>query len=284
MTKIYHLPILSTIDFGIFRSPGPGLGNLLFPISRAIIKAEETGGTFIMPTIRQIKFGPLIRREPDLRTYGSVFKHRKIQNWLYRTHSIFTRKIPENETHLSGLHTVTYSGLGRYFHDLTEHRSLLVNWLETHCRHSKMIPVSYDIAVHVRLGDFAAYDKDKPHESMQQPFDWYHLAVAKAAKLIGKNNPRIMIFTDAKEENVSDLIQAWSAELDTEKNALRSIQNLSHAKVIVASRSTFSMWGAFLGNCPTIWPEEFNSTPYWPNRPKLDFRIPHLAIDKHKES
>ena len=50
----YHLPLLSSPDVGLFRAPGPGLGNLLFPIARAVVGRETLGGRVVIPTMRQI--------------------------------------------------------------------------------------------------------------------------------------------------------------------------------------------------------------------------------------
>ncbi len=38
---MYHYPLLSTPDLGFIRGPGPGLGNLLFPITRALQAAKS---------------------------------------------------------------------------------------------------------------------------------------------------------------------------------------------------------------------------------------------------
>ena len=38
---MYHYPLLSSLDFGLIRGPGPGFGNLLFPIGRALEEAKR---------------------------------------------------------------------------------------------------------------------------------------------------------------------------------------------------------------------------------------------------
>ncbi len=37
---MYHYPLLSSPDLGFIRAPGPGFGNLLFPITRALQAAK----------------------------------------------------------------------------------------------------------------------------------------------------------------------------------------------------------------------------------------------------
>ena len=38
---MYHYPLLSSPDLGFIRAPGPGFGNLLFPITRALQEAKK---------------------------------------------------------------------------------------------------------------------------------------------------------------------------------------------------------------------------------------------------
>ena len=56
---MYHYPLLSKPDIGIFRGPGPGFGNLLFPIGLALQKAQAKNEIFVRPTIFNNKIGPI---------------------------------------------------------------------------------------------------------------------------------------------------------------------------------------------------------------------------------
>ena len=55
---MYHYPLLSRPDFGFIRGPGPGFGNLLFPIARALNEAQIQRGIFVRPTLFNLKIGP----------------------------------------------------------------------------------------------------------------------------------------------------------------------------------------------------------------------------------
>ena len=57
---MYHYPLLSRPDFGFIRGPGPGFGNLLFPIARALNEAQIQRGIFVRPTFKKI--GPLAKK------------------------------------------------------------------------------------------------------------------------------------------------------------------------------------------------------------------------------
>ena len=79
---MYHYPLLSSPDLGFIRSPGPGFGNLLFPITRALQAAKIKEEVFVRPTMLNLKIGPLIRREKDLRLYNKEFKRRNYNDWV----------------------------------------------------------------------------------------------------------------------------------------------------------------------------------------------------------
>ena len=73
---MYHYPLLSNLDIGIIRSPGPGFGNLLFPIGRALQEAKIKKEIFVRPTMFNLKVGPFLRKEKDLRLYNNELKKR----------------------------------------------------------------------------------------------------------------------------------------------------------------------------------------------------------------
>lgn len=71
---IFHFQSLRSPDFGLVLSSGPDLGNLLFPISCALIGQALHGGRFVYLTMRQIKIGTFLRGECDKLTYDNVLR------------------------------------------------------------------------------------------------------------------------------------------------------------------------------------------------------------------
>lgn len=266
-----HLPVLSGFDIGICRSPGPGLGNLLFPISRALIGQKHHGGHFVYPTMRQVKIGTFLRQEKDKRTYGDVLRSR---SWIEWRRWLAARSRPAvDEGRFDGSQrgvTVRYAGLGRYFHDLQGHEDLIERWLSKNVR-DRTSTEPFDIGIHVRLGDFAIADPTCPSNSIRQPFEWYRAAFDEARHLLGTRTPSSILFTDSESEQVTRDLGIEPLAVDDGANALTAIQRLSRARVLIASRSTFSMWAAFLGRMPVIWDRHYDdrirSLPY---RPGLD--------------
>ena len=272
---LYHVPVLSRFDFGLFRSAGPGLGNLMFPIARAVVGVERHGGIVVAPTIRQLKLGPILRNEPDKRIYGDVVAHRSLRDWTNKFEVVFRSKVSEEEVADDpppGT-AITYRGLRKFFHDIEGHEAAVGTWFRRKARLDEVVPNDYDIAIHVRLGDFAKADPSQSGHSIRQPFDWYRQALDKAFERLGGCKHRIVVFTDSTAEAIEPLTRGLSVDRDPGRNALTSMFNMSRASLIITSRSTFSMWAAYLGATSAIWDAAFDIDPFFPLRENLDIRI-----------
>lgn len=269
----WHLPVLSRWDVGVIRSPGPGLGNLLFPIARALIAQKVHGGVFVHPTLRQLKLGTFLRRERDTRTYGSVMRSRTGAEWRDWAQAQWCSKIDEDAYCGETGVTVRYSGLKRYFHDLTGYSEIVSAWLQDTVHSVGAMDNTYDIGLHIRLGDFSQPASDQGGNNVRLPFSWYRAALEEARRLLGTAKPRITLFTDGNVDFVTRELGMGDLTIDPSSNALTAIHNLSRARVVVASRSTFSMWAIYLGGMPAIWDGKFDLQRSFPGRPGLDHRL-----------
>lgn len=251
-----HIADLSRPDFGFFRAPGPGLGNLLFPLARAVVAQSKTNGRLVIPTFRQVKIGTYLRLEKDKRTYGDLFKSRSIDEWLLWFNSkvrVWKDTAPEN--------TVIETGLGNQFHDIAGYADLIGQFLKDRSRHS-ISEADFDIAMHVRLGDFAAASLDAKSQSTQLPLDWYRMSYELAREALQTENPRVMVFSDEEPQRIIDQLDISNAVPECSVNALDAIFLMSRAKLIIGSRSTFSLWGQYLGDTKAIWPKGFELEKY----------------------
>ena len=258
-----HVPLLSSLDLGYVRWPGAGLGNLLFPISRAIIAQHNTGGILLFATMRQIKLGPYLRREDDKRTYGEIFQGRSLDEWLQWIEFRFSYFLSHSSKY------IFYSGIGNYFYDLHEYNELISDFIEARVR----LPIVYeefDIALHLRSGDFSDYDAKNTGQSIRNPRSFYQAALVRAVKVVNKKNPKIVVFSDSPACEVKKYVGFDVLNIEQKVNALHSIMKMSRAKVIITSRSTFSLWAQFLGNTCAIWPKNFDLARYKYVDPKRD--------------
>ena len=239
---MYHYPLLSSPDFGFIRAPGPGLGNLLFPITRALQAAKIKEEIFVPPTMFNLKIGPLIRQEKNLRFYNKEFKKRNIKEWFnFVCVNIYRNKV------------TFYSGEQNLFHDIKKSRSLINNWLISNSI-EKPIDNSGKIAVHIRRGDFNK--SNRSDLSSQIPNQWY---IDTVDRLLSKIDTEVILFSDTK---VSDEWLTFGPRIKLSQNlsACSNLLSMSTADVLVASRSTFSLWSYFLSNQNTYLPKGLNLT------------------------
>ena len=237
---MYHYPLLSSPDIGFIRAPGPGLGNLLFPITRALQAAKIKEEIFVPPTMFNLKIGPLVRQEKNLRFYNKEFKKRSFREWMnFVRINIYRNKV------------TFYSGEQNLFHDIKESRFLIKNWLFSNSI-EKLINIAGKIAVHIRRGDFSK--SNKSDLSFQIPTQWYLDVVDR---LLSKIDMEVILFSDAK---VSDewLIFGSRVKFSQNLSACSNILSMSTADILVASRSTFSLWSYFLSNQNTYFPKGSN--------------------------
>lgn len=272
----YHIPKLSKWDFGFFRTPGPGLGNLFLPISRALIGQQKYGGEFVYPTIRQFKIGTYLRNEPDKRTYGGVFRGRNSRDWQLWLKSKTIRQCyseRDGVDQIEGDAKIMYAGLGNYFHELQGHHEIVSNWIRSNACLDGTIDQPFDIGVSVRLGDYLPFERNNPTGLVRLPYPWFEEAIEFAKGLVNVRNPKIVFSSDARPEQISKLVNQFGGSLNPGKNAITDMLNLSQARVLVSSRSTFAMWATYLGNSHAIWDSEFDLEKSFPERADQDHRI-----------
>ena len=255
-------PRLSALDLVLLRGPGAGLGNLLFTWARAEIYALQSGGRVIAPTWRNLKLGPWLRREPDKRGYGSIFRHRHparaVADLLSRT---TIRRISEDDYLASPLahpdSIVTVRDLGRCFADLDGHADYLRSRLLDLSRHPLASSRSGFIALHIRCGDFAPPPPRYVRNS-RIDLDWFVAELRRVRERL-PDLPAV-IFTDDTSGGVRAAFAATARVSFAEPaNALQDIFRMAAAEHLVLSNSTFSLWAAFLGHgtVSTRWPELF---------------------------
>ncbi|MEK8085718.1 alpha-1,2-fucosyltransferase [Aquabacterium sp. A3] len=264
---LLHFPVLSRADFLFFRLLGPGLGNLLFPMYRAFQAQRLEGGQLVFPQFFQWKPGPWLRREKDARAYGDLFRHRTPQEVLLHAKAVALRL----SGHAERLRV--QEGLGRHFHDLdAAHQATFKQWLVDHYRHREALMQelasisAQDICVHIRRGDFAAATTAAAQQgtmNYQIPDEWYVDAVRVARQ--SAPGARVRVFTDAHTLEPALMAALGADEVDASPNALHSMLRMSAHGTIVTSRSSFSLWAAYLGSGQAIVHRDFDLGRYMPD-------------------
>lgn len=237
--KRYYYPKLSDKDFGYFRVGGPGLANCMFFVAKAYVACSKAKGKMISPTWVKFSIGPYIRHEKDKRAYTSLFKISGISG-LRKIFAIIDCKLRSQRYSV-------FSDLGNYFGDLQDSQPIVRKYFESIVYPETIakvkIPLSDKIAIHVRLGDYL------PH--LRIPISWY----VNVVKEILKVNPhhQFVLFSDGKDEELKDLLKIPNVNRAFFGNAFADMWAISKCKLLIASDSTFSAWGAFLGMVPIIF-------------------------------
>lgn len=253
--KLYFYPELSSYDFGWFRLSGPGLANCLFVAARAYICAVKENGVFISPTWAKFSIGPYLRGESDKRHYVGLFKKCGVTGW---------RKFCLIIAAKFGFGSITkIKGLGNYFEDLREDAEIIRDYINKLILDKALNKVNREeltnsVAVHIRLGDYTSVNRI--------PISWYVEIINEIHKIAPDRE--ILIFSDGTTSELSEVLRLPRTRLAYYGNAMADIVAISQCALVIASDSTFSAWGAFLGNKPVVFskrhfPSVFsaNSTP-----------------------
>lgn len=230
-----------------------GLGNELFPVLRAADVSVSESRVLIWPTWFQLKIGPILRRERDKRMYWLLFRTPgpvSVVRLLWaKVRGVPHRSSTSNDTY------VTVRGMDNYFDGVRipgpEFRDLLTGRARRGVI-SSTSPKPY-IAFHVRLGDFSrvgASESEVSKNNTSSPIEWF-VARARAARVAHPGAP-IFVCSDGDDAELAPLLRVDGVSRSAGRNALDDLVFLSYASGIVGSRSTFSAWGAYLGNAPMV--------------------------------
>lgn len=249
MAYVYpKLPAKHTMS--LLRIAGNGLANCLFVYARAIALANKLNLPLIAPTWFNFTIGPWIRMQKDKRHYlglmgsdGEISGVKKI--WLLNKlkhvseHDSFN---PQDDI------IIEVCDLEDYFTQIIPYHSIVAPYIYSHLKKnniSQVLDFNFDscVAAHVRLGDYIP--------ERRVPISWYKDKIES----LHKDNPdlKILLFSDGKDEELSELMSLPYVNRAFFGNAIADIIAISKCSFLIGSDSTFSAWGAYLGQVPSIF-------------------------------
>ena len=259
-----------------FRLGGNGLANSLFVFARALLLADRFGLELIDPPWLNIEKAPWLRGDKDKRLYAGLFRHIGVRGLgklaLFATgrqlsEDAFTSTdVPETILRVSRI-----KGVG--FAPLVPHAARVRELLLAATRPAVLRPVndfnfSNCVAVHVRRGDYAP--------DWRTPTDWYESLIRQIAQAFP--DTRFLLFSDGTNEELAPLMALPNLQPVFFGNALADIWAISRCRALIGSMSTFSDWGAFLGQIPAILPKPPQFGRFLKDKTK------ELVLDHHNET
>lgn len=251
--------------FGL-RLGGSGLGNLLFPWSRAVVFSKKHNIKRINSTWKTVKLGPILRGELDKRFYSDLFKEHEIGGLRKFFLLQLAKKIPEENAdealndHSSMPKIIIFKGLENSFHPILKDHSIVKEEL-----YKIILPQHKDavknfdnrgINVHIRMGDFTIPPNEdylrKGKWNYRLPLRWYINVIENIRINAGKVIP-VNIFSDGTDDDLADLLKLPLVKRQFLGSAISDMLALSRSQLLITSASTFSMWASYLGRPTVIW-------------------------------
>jgi len=240
MKDKYLYPRLTwSYDFGWFRLKGVGLANCLFLAAKAYVNEKKGLGRMLEPTWLKFSPGPFIRHEKDKRVYSHLFNHYGIRG-LKKFFILITRRYRND--------VITDSDLATYFCEFNQDYDLVKEYIDRITRPETIKNVnseslSNEIAIHVRFGDYP--------DVLRTEINWYKGVVKNLLEI--NPNLRFALFSDGTDEELKPLTDISSVRKVFYGNAFADMYAISKCKLLIASDSTFSAWGAFMGQVPIVF-------------------------------
>ncbi len=292
--SLYSFASLGGVECALFRLRGVGLANCLFPWARCRVASRQHDLRQLASTWPQLCHRQWLRFDRDKRTYANLFDESDVAiGGLQRLKLLATsRRIPEREfleNPGSARHgIVVFSGIENYFAEMLQDAIFLRNAL-VQCTRKEHMPsiVAPGICVHVRYGDATHVEPgrpvpDIPHWHLRQPVEWYVRMVQELRSVLAQSVP-VWVFSDASDEEIRPLLAIQGVRRVFFGSAVADLHAMSTAKVLVASGSTFSMWAAFLGRMPVIWPPNNRRQQLhganWEYEIELDGSLPDRVVE-----
>ena len=261
---VFAFPRLSKTDLLFVRIGGNGLGNLMFTWARCLAASERNDWRMLWPTWQSFKPKNWRVNPYDHRTYSDLFQpnERYVTGWRKPWYLARYRWITEKTALERGApqgSVVEFRGMEGKFAPFREQHELVYGELLKIARPQHLEafsdPDPAPIGIHVRRGDFvqqSSYGDMVNFNNSLLPLEWYMDALRAVRSITGEETAAY-VFSDGTAEELAPLLALPAVERMDYGSGLGDMLGLSRSRMLIASGSTFSMWGSYLGQVPTIW-------------------------------
>jgi len=237
-----------------------GLGNLLWMWAKAYCWARDHDLPLLTPNWVQWDWKRYIQFNPDKRNYLGYFNNDGYIGGWRRSHMLASYRRIRPEQYEPGLsrRLVVFDSMGDFTPLIGRHKMIQEAFCSivrpAHLPDPKDYPDRY-IALHVRMGDFSPVDVSEIQHgktNMRLPLEWYRDALRACRNMLGQDIPAV-IFSDGTPGELELLLKEKNIQLANGSSAMSDLIALSRACLLVASRSSFSLWAAYIGQMPVIY-------------------------------
>ena len=250
-----------------------GIGNRLFPWARAYLFAKDHAVPIVWPNWMHFRRGPLLRGGVNWRDLpGKIYlfgNFKPDQSYVhgFRKQVILRTGQFSSEQDLSQLkhcrstasHILIFEGDRNHFADFAARQAELKAALMSIASPSVISELKVSlppIALNIRRGkDFR--DPSNPHEfqttgGLRTPLEWFVLTLQRVRSLVGSEIGAYVI-SDGDEVDLRPVLSLRNTVHIKRTTALADLLLISQARFLIASGgSSFSAWGAFLSDAPTL--------------------------------
>ena len=252
MKKIYGFPTL----------PRAGLANMLIPWAECFIWCRDNEIEQLSPFWKKIRLGPYLRGERDKRQYQKFFSSGGNIAGVKRLLLLTSRKISfedfcllENKNDIKKTTLVCFSDMN-HLERLIGRDKEIIDELYRITRpeyHPFGLPVNF-IGIHIRMGDFPYKSETNQHGYFRQTLEWYIEALKQLRISLGINMVAV-IFSDGTDKELAPILSLGNVIHSPFSESISDLLAIAKSTVVITSRSSFSLVGAFLGQVPSIWYE-----------------------------
>lgn len=248
--------------------PNAGLGNKLFVFAHGAVFASQNGCEHISLPWSHLSLRSILNGRRPL--YGLDIKlqdYRPLVTALLRCRTSVVINPPPGailERHESQYSLVIFNQIPHwrdYFAQIRNHRKEVKSALVSLVR---FVPptTGYDVAIHIRRGDFSDYNPTRPFEEQgctKAPLAYFRDIAMKITTHCGFKGT-VGIFSDARDDEIDEVLSVSGVSRARARSDLEELFLMSCARLIVASpSSTFSLWAGFLGDGALIHhPDHFH--------------------------
>lgn len=254
--KIYGFPVL----------PKAGLGNMLIPWADCFIWCKDLGFEQIAPFWHKIRIGPFIRGERDKRQYQKLFINSNLIHGIKRLWILLiSKKISAEDFRISNNYKTIFPSTLVCFSEMNQFDRLVGRHEEVKNELYRItrpkywpvgLPQSY-IGVHIRMGDFPIKSDLEKQHYFRIPLEWYLGVISILRSTLGTKYP-IVVFSDGTDEEIEEVLELDNVIRSPFSESISDLLAIAKSTVIITSRSSYSLFGAYLGQVPSIWYEGKN--------------------------